>query len=207
MAQQTSRRIFGFPATVNEISARVVATGVVAQAVVFLVLRQWWLLIPLAYGFVARVLAGPTLSPLGQLATRVITPRLGRPERIVPGPPKRFAQFIGALFSLGALLAWGLGSPTVSVVLMIGLLIAASLEAFVGFCLGCKIFGLLMKVGIVPESVCEACQDITRRSPEATSTAVASEQPSITVASEQPSITVASDQQLSTAAKDQLVGS
>ncbi|MFM1752033.1 MAG: hypothetical protein RL119_995 [Actinomycetota bacterium] len=189
MAQQTSRRIFGFPATVNEISARVVATGVVAQAVVFLVWRQWWLLIPLAYGFVARVLAGPTLSPLGQLATRVITPRLGRPERIVPGPPKRFAQFIGALFSLGALLAWGLGSPTVSVVLMIGLLIAASLEAFVGFCLGCKIFGLLMKVGIVPESVCEACQDITRRSPEATSTAVASDQP------------------LSTAAKDQLVGS
>lgn len=164
MPEQSSRRIIGFPATVNEISARVVASGVVTQVVIFLVWRQWWLLIPLAYGFVARVVAGPTLSPLGLLATRVVTPRLGRPERIVPGPPKRFAQLIGSIFSLGALLAWGLGAPTVSIFLMVGLLIAASLEAFVGFCLGCTIFGFLMKVGIVPESVCEACQDITRRS-------------------------------------------
>lgn len=162
-AHETSRRIIGFPATVNEISARVVATGVVVQAVIFLVWQQWWLLVPLAYGFVARVIAGPTLSPLGQLATRVVTPRLGRPERIVPGPPKRFAQFIGSIFSLGALVAWGLGSSTVAVVLISGLLIAASLEAFVGFCLGCTIFGGLMKVGVIPESVCEACQDITRR--------------------------------------------
>ncbi len=139
------------------------ATGVVVQVLVFLAWRQWWLLLPLAYGFVARVVSGPTLSPLGQLATRVITPRLGRPERIVPGPPKRFAQFIGSLFSLGALLAWGVGAESVAVVLMVGLLLAASLEAFVGFCLGCTIFAALMKVGVVPASVCEACQDITRR--------------------------------------------
>jgi len=172
MVENNSRRLIGFPSTVNEISARVVATGVVAQAAIFLAWQQWWLLIPLAYGFVARVVAGPTLSPLGLLATRVITPRLGRLERIVPGPPKRFAQLIGAIFSLGALLAWSLGAPTVSVILMIGLLIAASLEAFVGFCLGCTIFGFLMKVGIVPESVCEACQDITRRPKVTTSNLV-----------------------------------
>lgn len=163
MARSTSARIFSFPATVNEISARLVATGVVLQAAVFLVWREWWLLVPLAYGFVARVLSGPTLSPLGQLVTRVITPRLGRPEKIVPGPPKRFAQLIGAMFSTGALLAWALGAPTVSVILMVGLLVAASLEAFLGFCLGCAIFGKLMKIGVIPESVCEACQDITLR--------------------------------------------
>ncbi|MGA0879370.1 MAG: DUF4395 domain-containing protein [Ilumatobacteraceae bacterium] len=160
---RSSSRIFGFPATVNEVSARLVATGVVLQAAVFLVWREWWLLVPLAYGFVARVLSGPTLSPLGQLVTRVITPRLGRPEKIVPGPPKRFAQLIGTLFSTGALLAWALGAPTVSVILMVGLLVAASLEAFLGFCVGCAIFGRLMKTGIIPESVCEACQDIGLR--------------------------------------------
>lgn len=165
MAQRDKAGIFGFPATVNEVSARLVATGVVAQAVVFLVWRQWWLLVPLAYGFVARVLSGPTLSPLGQVVTRVITPRLGFAEHIVPGPPKRFAQSIGAVFSVGALVAWGLGSPTAAVILMLGLLVAASLEAFVGYCVGCAIFGVLMKTGIVPESVCEACQDISRRSP------------------------------------------
>ncbi|MFM7126841.1 MAG: DUF4395 domain-containing protein [Actinomycetota bacterium] len=165
MAQRDKTGIFGFPATVNEVSARLVATGVVAQAALFLVWRQWWLLVPLAYGFVARVLSGPTLSPLGQLVTRVITPRLGFAERIVPGPPKRFAQSIGAVFSVGALVAWGLGSSTAAVILMLGLLVAASLEAFVGYCVGCAIFGVLMKTGIVPESVCEACQDISRRSP------------------------------------------
>lgn len=163
MARSTSARIFSFPATVDEVSARLVATGVVLQAAVFLVWREWWLLVPLAYGFVARVVSGPTLSPLGQLVTRVITPRLGRPEKVVPGPPKRFAQFIGAMFSTGAVVAWVLDAPTVSVILMVGLLVAASLEAFLGFCLGCAIFGRLMKTGVIPESVCEACQDITLR--------------------------------------------
>ncbi|HMS25662.1 MAG TPA: DUF4395 family protein, partial [Acidimicrobiia bacterium] len=36
-------------------------------------------------------------------------------------------------------------------------LVAASLESVLGFCLGCTIFSALMRVGIIPESVCEAC--------------------------------------------------
>jgi hypothetical protein len=40
------------------------------------------------------------------------------------------------------------------------ILVAASLEAFVGFCLGCWMFRLLMRVGMVPEETCEACRDI-----------------------------------------------
>lgn len=39
-------------------------------------LYQPWLTLVIAYGFVARVLTGPTLSPLGQLVTRGITPVL-----------------------------------------------------------------------------------------------------------------------------------
>ena len=68
-----------------------------------LVLDQPLLLIPLAYGFVACVLTGPTLSPLGRLVTQVITPRLPVEPKLVPGPPKRFAQGIGAALSLTAL--------------------------------------------------------------------------------------------------------
>ena len=101
-----SSRIFGFPNPVNERSARWVATGVVLQAVVFLIVRQGWVLIPLTYGFTARVLTGPKLSPLGQLATRVLTPAMKGEGRLVPGPPKRFAQGIGLVFSLGASIAW-----------------------------------------------------------------------------------------------------
>ncbi|HXW32093.1 MAG TPA: DUF4395 family protein, partial [Acidimicrobiales bacterium] len=64
--------VFSFPDPVNESAARSVAAGVVVMAVLALVLRLPWMLVPLTYGFWARVLTGPTLSPLGQLATRVV---------------------------------------------------------------------------------------------------------------------------------------
>ncbi|MEY4172838.1 MAG: hypothetical protein RI900_3 [Actinomycetota bacterium] len=161
---------FGFPNPVNETSARLVATGAVAQSIVYLVTRQWWVLLPLAYGFLARVLAGPRFSPLGRLVTEVITPRLGRVEhRFVAGPPKRFAQGVGFAFSGGALVAVAAGAPSVAVVLIAGLAIAATLEAAFSFCLGCMVFGQLMRWGVIPQSVCEECNNLSRRLAAATS--------------------------------------
>ncbi len=72
------RGLLSFPDPVNETSARLVAAGVVAQAIVFLVVREWWVLVPLTYGFLARVATGPTLSPLGQFVTRIATPAVER---------------------------------------------------------------------------------------------------------------------------------
>ena len=40
------------------------------------------------------------------------------------------------------------------------ILVAASLEAFAGFCLGCWLFRILMTIGVVPEETCEACRDL-----------------------------------------------
>lgn len=156
-------RLFTFPDPVNETSARLVATGVVLQGVIFLVVREWWVLVPLAVGFLARVAAGPRFSPLGRLVTQVVTPRLHRQHRLVPGPPKRFAQGMGLTFSAAALVAQLSGSHTLAVVLIAGLVVAASLEAFAGVCLGCIAFARLMRWGVIPESVCEACNDIGRR--------------------------------------------
>ena len=90
------QRLFSFPNPVNEVSARLVATGVVLLAALTIAFDLRWLTVLLAYGFVARVLTGPSLSPLGQLVTRVITPALPVEPKLVPGPPKRFAQGIGA---------------------------------------------------------------------------------------------------------------
>jgi hypothetical protein len=113
----------------------------------------------IAYGFVARVLTGPTLSPLGQVVTRFVTPRLGIPERPVPGPPKRFAQGMGVAFSVTALVLAGLGYWTAAEV-MLGLLASAAfLESAFGLCLGCKAFAVLMRAGVVPEEICERCSD------------------------------------------------
>ena len=94
--------LFSFPNPVNEKAARVVAGVVLVTVIVILGTGAYWLLIPLAYGFWARVLTGPTLSPLGWIAQNVVAPRLGA-KRPVPGPPKRFAQGLGAAMSTAAL--------------------------------------------------------------------------------------------------------
>jgi hypothetical protein len=155
------RSVFSFPDPVNEVSARLVATGVVVLALTAIALDQPWLTLVLAYGFLARVLTGPTLSPLGQLVTRVVTPRLDVAPRLVPGPPKRFAQGIGAVFSVtAAVLAVGLHQRGAAYVVLAMLVVAASLEAFAGFCLGCRAFAILMRAGIIPERVCERCNNI-----------------------------------------------
>src|SRR5438445_5799608 len=124
------RSLFTFPNPVNEVSARLVAGGVVVMTVLTLGLGWHWLLIPLAYGFVARVLTGPTLSPLGQLVTRVITPRLDIEPRYVPGPPKRFAQGIGVAFSVTALvLTFGFDDFGAAKVVLAMLVAAAFLDS------------------------------------------------------------------------------
>ncbi|MFF1880913.1 DUF4395 domain-containing protein [Pseudarthrobacter sp. NPDC058196] len=154
--------LFAFPNPVNEYAARTTAALVVLLAVVTAVTGSVWGLLALAVGFWLRLLFGPRISPLAVLSVKVITPRLGK-VKLVPGPPKRFAQGIGAAVSTAALLllAFGLG---VAAWLLLGILVvAASLEAFAGFCLGCTIFGFLQRRGVIPEDVCEACNNISLR--------------------------------------------
>ena len=160
------RKVFSFPNPVNEVSARLVAGGVVGLCLAILVTGQGWLIAPLAYGFVARVLTGPTLSPWGRFVTRVLTPALPFEEKLVPGPPKRFAQGMGAAMSGAAAVAWfGFGNFTVAAVFVAMITVAATLESVFAYCLGCKVFALLMRTGVIPEEVCLECSDISLRRP------------------------------------------
>jgi hypothetical protein len=159
-ASSWARALFSFPNPVNEVSARLVAAGVVVMCVLTIAFDLRWATIVIAYGFVARVLSGPTLSPLGQFVTRVVTPRLGIAERPVAGPPKRFAQGMGVAFSLTALILTGLGFWTAAEVFLGLLAAAALLESAFGVCLGCMAFALLVRAGVVPEEVCERCNNI-----------------------------------------------
>jgi hypothetical protein len=150
--------VFSFPNPVNETSARLVAGAVAMLAVVTIAFQQGWLLPVLAYGFVARALTGPTLSPLGLLATRVVTPRLPVQHRYSPGPSKRFAQAVGAAFTVVATLLWYAAGLHAAALSLIGVLaLFASLEAAFGVCVGCRAFYLGMQIGLVPPSVCEEC--------------------------------------------------
>ncbi|MFW5473731.1 DUF4395 domain-containing protein [Knoellia sp. CPCC 206450] len=152
-----------FPNPVNEKAARVVAAGVVVLAGLTLVTQWWWLSVVLAAGFATRVAGGPRFSPLGRLAVHVVAPWFGRP-RWVPGPPKRFAQTVGLVTSTAAALsALAFGATTAASVLLGVLVVFATLEAAVGFCAGCWAFGQLMRLGVIPEETCAACNDLSLR--------------------------------------------
>ncbi len=152
------REVFSFPHPANEYAARMVAGMVMALALTIIVFDVRWLTAVLAYGFLARVLTGPTLSPMGLLATRVLVPLIGNREKPAAGPPKRFAQTIGLLFSGSALaLTYGFGLPQVSEIVLGVLVLFAGLESILAFCAGCFVFGYLMRWGLVPEDVCERC--------------------------------------------------
>jgi hypothetical protein len=155
--------LLSFPNPVNETSARVVAGGVVTMAVATVALDQPWLLVPLTYGFAARVLTGPTLSPLGQVATKVVTPRLPGPHALSPGPPKRLAQGMGLTLSATSAALVAAGRKRAGYRVLAALIGAAGLEAFLGVCLACRLFPLLMRLGLVPQSACAECADVWSR--------------------------------------------
>ena len=159
--------LIGFPNPVNEKAARTVAGGVLALSALALLLSvasdAWlWIVAALALGFVARVLTGPKLSPLGQLATKVVAPRLGEPK-LVAGPPKRFAQAIGATVTITATALLAAGQPNWTRALLGLMIVAAGLESIFAYCIGCKVFNGLMKLGLVPEETCAACANLALR--------------------------------------------
>lgn len=156
--------IFDFPNPVNEYAARVTAAIAVVLSLITIATGQAWLLCLIAIGFWLRVAGGPRYSPAGILSVKVITPRLGK-VRMVPGPPKRFAQCIGAVLSTAAVVCYFAGTPIAAWILLGVLVVAASLEAFAGFCLGCAIFGILQRHELIPADVCEACNNVTLRKP------------------------------------------
>ena len=165
--------MFSFPDPVDDHVARTVAGGVVLMCTAALAFDQPWILVPLTVGFWARLLFGPRVSPLAILASRVIVPWVGRPPKPVPGPPKRFAQGMGVAFSTTALILWaGFGELTAAWVLVALLVVAALLESALGYCLGCKAFSVLMRIGVIPESVCEACGDLSKRHPRSAESAL-----------------------------------
>jgi len=155
---------FRFPNPVNDVATRITAGFIVVIAGLALVLEQPWLVAVLAYGFAARVAAGPRLSPLALLVTKVIVPGFHLPIRSVAGPPKRFAQAIGATVTvIGTVCYFGLGLTGVTYVLLGIMIVFAFLESAFGLCVGCKIFGLLMRLNVIPAEVCAECENISLR--------------------------------------------
>ena len=117
----------------------------------------WVILLIMAYGFLARVSSGPKVSPLALLVTKFLVPKLNLDEKLVPGPPKRFAQSIGLIFSTLIFIFWLINFHIICIVLLSVLSVFAFLESVLGYCFACKVFKVLISVGLIPEDVCERC--------------------------------------------------
>ena len=147
--------IFSFPDQVNERAARIVATGVVVATVSAIATQSAWLLPILAAGFVLRWCFGPAVSPLARLAVYV-APKLAA-VRLVAGPPKRFAQAIGAVCFIAASFLVLVAQSNVGWAVAAVVAVCATLEAAAGFCMGCWIYGKLIGAGLVAAEHCDAC--------------------------------------------------
>lgn len=151
-----------FPNPVDDNAVRLLAGEVLILNVVAVATQQWWLLPIVAADFVVRALAGPRFSPLAQVA-RVLRPRLGLGVQPTAGPPKRFAAAIGATLMVAASIL-ALGGTSIALYVVMGFMILfPALETIVGFCAGCLAFGVLMRMNVIPDDVCEACADISAR--------------------------------------------
>ena len=64
---------------------------------------------------------------------------------------------------MAATVLWVAGTSVPVVVIGAVMVVFPALEAIAGICVGCIVFGALMRLGVIPESVCLECADITRR--------------------------------------------
>ncbi len=118
-------------------SAAITAT-VMALALIF---QQVWLVALQTVVFAIAAFGGLRLSPYGNLF-RFLKRRLhlGPPPAVEPEGPPRFAQLLGFVVALGALIAFALDAPLVGWVLTGVLVALPALQALTGLCVGCELY-------------------------------------------------------------------
>ncbi|NRQ48482.1 DUF4395 domain-containing protein [Aeromicrobium stalagmiti] len=96
--------------------------------------------------FAIAVVAGLQKSPYAIFFARVVRPRIGRPAELEDSRPPRFAQAVGLAFATVALVLLLAGATTAALVATAFALVAALLNASVGFCLGCELYLVLRRL-------------------------------------------------------------
>ena len=131
--------------TINENQARLTALLVLTLTCVWLF--TGYILIPLFLfsDFILRAFNLGKYSTLGIISGFVIE-TLTISFKPVDRAPKRFAAIVGVIFSAAILALSVYNQPFPAKILAIILSIFAALEAFVGFCAGCYVYTLGLKI-------------------------------------------------------------
>lgn len=106
------------------------------------------LLLLVALLFLWGVLS-PRTAPWGVLYRKVVAPRLSPPSELEDPRPPRFAQGVGLFVSVIGLVLHLLGVPWGLTIAAAAAFVAAFLNAVFGLCLGCQLYLLLQRAGIV----------------------------------------------------------
>jgi hypothetical protein len=121
----------------------VLTTVVLALA---LVTGSAWVATFQAVVFAIGAINGPQFTPYAFIYRTLIKPRSKSPLRTEDVRPPQFAQSIGLLFALVALVGSATGAPVVFTIAIAAALAAAFLNAAFDFCLGCQIYLLLARL-------------------------------------------------------------
>ena len=111
-----------------------------------LVTGSVWVATFQAVVFAIGAINGPQFTPYAFIYRTLIKPRLKSPLRTEDVRPPKFAQSIGLVFALVALVGSATGTPVVFTVTIAAALAAAFLNAAFDFCLGCQIYLLLARL-------------------------------------------------------------
>lgn len=99
--------------------------------------------------FAVGAFAGIAKHPYGAIFKALVRPRLSAPAELEDPKPPTFAQLIGFIISLAGLVFALLGLSTGAIIAVAFAFVAAFLNSVFGYCLGCQIYVLLVRAGIV----------------------------------------------------------
>lgn len=165
-------RVPSYPAVLDEFSVRLTAGVILLFTLSALATHQWWLYALLAVDFLLRATLGPRFSPFAQTVRRVLRPRIPLPSVPTAAAPKRFAAGIGAVLTATAAVllagpaasgAAGVGAVDIGAAgltvwaIAVAMVVFPALEAFAGLCVGCQLFRLLVRAGLLRDTVCVDC--------------------------------------------------
>ncbi len=131
---------------VNEKAVRVTAFLTMLAVSTFLIMRENWILYVLTVDFFIRAFIKPSYSPLAFISGIVLSVIHIKPVLINAGP-KLFAAKIGFVFCLTMIVFETLNLPFWTDGVGLILLFCAALEAFTGFCVGCKLYSFFFIKG------------------------------------------------------------
>jgi hypothetical protein len=93
--------------------------------------------------------AGVQRHPYGLLFKKLVRPRLAAPAELEDPTPPTFAQGVGFVITAIGLVLHLVGVPYALVVAASAAFIAAFLNSVFGYCLGCQIYLLLVRLGVL----------------------------------------------------------